>query len=77
MNSDLAGSCAVGGRKVCAATRVNLPKCQEKRQRRNAAMCRHFASSRTLRQTIRPPLHGGGQGFESPRLHSENQMICR
>ena len=22
-------------------------------------------------------LHGGGQGFESPRLHSENTLICR
>jgi hypothetical protein len=24
-----------------------------------------------------PPLHGGGQGFESPRLHSQNMVICR
>src|ERR671910_479119 len=23
------------------------------------------------------PLHGGGQGFESPRLHSCNVPICR
>jgi hypothetical protein len=23
------------------------------------------------------PLHGGGQGFESPRLHSEKTLICR
>jgi hypothetical protein len=23
------------------------------------------------RETFAPPLHGGGQGFESPRLHSE------
>ena len=22
-------------------------------------------------------LHGGGQGFESPRLHFENVVICR
>jgi hypothetical protein len=22
-------------------------------------------------------LHGGGQGFESPRLHSENVLFCR
>jgi hypothetical protein len=22
-------------------------------------------------------LHGGGQGFESPRLHSDNLLICR
>ena len=24
-----------------------------------------------------PPLHGGGQGFESPRLHSKNTLFCR
>ena len=24
-----------------------------------------------------PPLHGGGQGFESPRLHSRKLDICR
>src|SRR5215210_6382725 len=24
-----------------------------------------------------PPLHGGGQGFESPRLHSKKSSICR
>jgi hypothetical protein len=22
-------------------------------------------------------LHGGGQGFESPRLHSLNILVCR
>src|SRR3712207_6320745 len=25
----------------------------------------------------RPPLHGGGQGFESPRLHLQNIVFCR
>jgi hypothetical protein len=25
----------------------------------------------------RETLHGGGQGFESPRLHSRNMPICR
>ena len=24
-----------------------------------------------------PPLHGGGRGFESPRLHSEKLLFCR
>src|SRR5215210_575471 len=24
-----------------------------------------------------PPLHGGGQGFEPPRLHSKNTLLCR
>src|SRR5829696_1387346 len=24
-----------------------------------------------------PPLHGGGQGFESPRLHSQKHAFCR
>jgi hypothetical protein len=35
-----------------AATRVNLRKCWEKLQRTNAAVCRHFASSGKLQQTI-------------------------
>jgi hypothetical protein len=34
-------------------------------------MCGNFASSRTLQQSIFPPLQGGGQGFESPQLHSK------
>jgi hypothetical protein len=28
-----------------------------------------LASSKNVWQTILPPSHGGGQGFESPRLH--------
>src|SRR5919112_1725494 len=37
--------------------------------------CRNFASSsNNLWQTIMPPLHGGGQGFESPRLHFINLL---
>jgi hypothetical protein len=55
-----------------AATRVNLLKTRAKCSRKKIAICRCFASSRTLQQTIVPPLHGGGQGFESPRLHSRN-----
>src|SRR5215216_7622590 len=39
-------------------------------RRANTAFCRNFANSRNLWQSIFPLLHGGGQGFESPRLHS-------
>ena len=35
-------------------------------------ICRYFAISRNLWKAIMPPLHGGGQGFESPRLHFQN-----
>jgi hypothetical protein len=24
-----------------------------------------------------PPSHGGGQGFESPRVHLRNLLLCR
>jgi hypothetical protein len=53
----------------CAATRVNDLKAQEKRNLENTGVCSYFASSGKLWETIVPPLHGGGQGFESPRLH--------
>jgi hypothetical protein len=39
-------------------------------------ICRNFASSRNLWKTVLPPSHGGGQGFESPRVHSENLPFC-
>jgi hypothetical protein len=41
------------------------------RQDRNAVISSSFASSGNLWKTICAPLHGGGQGFESPRLHSK------
>jgi hypothetical protein len=57
-----------------AATRVNLLKAQEKHYTDNPLICRHFVSHRNPQQTIEPPLHGGGRGFESHRLHSK---LCR
>jgi hypothetical protein len=56
---------------LCAAIRVNLLKRWEKRNRPNTSICSYFASIRKLQQSVAPPLHGGGQGFESPRLHSK------
>ena len=38
--------------------------------------CYHRCS-RNLQQTISPPLHGGGQGFESPRLHFQKMLLFR
>ena len=35
----------------------------------NTAISRYFAHSRKRQKSINPPLHGGGQGFESPWLH--------
>jgi len=29
------------------------------------------------RKLMELPLHGGGQGFESPRLHSRNAVLCK
>src|SRR5215208_449789 len=60
-----------------AATRVNDLKAREKRHEGNARVCSASASFRKLQQSIVPPLYGGGQGFESPRLHSENVLFCR
>jgi hypothetical protein len=27
-------------------------------------------------ERVDSPLHGGGQGFDSPRLHSDNLLFC-
>jgi hypothetical protein len=62
---------------TCAATRVNLLKCREIHQTQNPSICSYFASSRNVWQTIAPPLHGGAQGFVSPRLHSQRLEFCR
>ena len=43
-----------------------------KASRKNMRVCSDFASTRKLQKSIVPPLHGGGQGFESPRLHFRN-----
>jgi hypothetical protein len=60
-----------------AATRVNILKAREKRHEGNARICSDFASFRKLQQSIVPLLHGGGQGFDSPRLHFQESPICR
>ena len=39
--------------------------------------CSDFARFRKLQQSIVPLLHGGGQGFDSPRLHFDKSSICR
>jgi hypothetical protein len=57
-----------------AATWVNVLQAREKRQRKNCLFCRYFARSGKVQQCVVPPLHGGGRGFESPRLHSQK---CR
>jgi hypothetical protein len=60
-----------------AATRVNDLKARERRREVNTGFCSGFANSRKLQQSVAPPLHGGGQGFESPRLHLWYVLICR
>jgi hypothetical protein len=60
-----------------AATRVNILKCWEKLHRPKICICRGFARPRNLQQTVVPPSHGGGQGFESPRVHLLFVAICR
>jgi hypothetical protein len=67
-------------RRVCsnrAATRGNLLKCWDKYQSRNTIVCRYFASSRNLQQTIVLPSHGRGRWFEPSIAHSQNMGICR
>jgi hypothetical protein len=68
-NNDHPGSCADASCIIGAATRVNLLKTRAKYSRKKIVICRNFASSRNLWQIILPPLHGGGQGFDSPRLY--------
>src|SRR3712207_7448632 len=55
-----------------AATRVNLLKGQEMRNRSNAAICGDLARSRKLQQTIRLLSHGRGRWFEPSIAHSED-----
>jgi hypothetical protein len=44
---------------------VNILKYWENCLRDNMLICRNFAISRNLWKAIVPPLHGGGQEFES------------
>ena len=57
-----------------AATRIILLKTRAKHFQKKSVICRHFASSSNPQQTISPPSHGGGQGFESPRVHSSSPL---
>ena len=60
-------------RSVCsnrAATRGNLPKTQDNRQRRNRHFPKPFVVYSKLRQSIVPPSHGRGQAFKSPQAHT-------
>jgi hypothetical protein len=59
-----------------AATWVTPLKAREKRLRKNHRFCSYFANSRKVQHSVAPPLHGGGQGFESPRLHFKNTVFC-
>src|SRR5215204_3106179 len=47
------------------------------RHRPSTSICRHFANSRTLRQTITLPSHGRGRWFEPSIAHSSFSCICR
>src|ERR671920_1698175 len=60
-----------------AATRVNLLKGREKGHRLNASICRYFASSRNLLQTIVLPSHGRGRWFDPSIAHSQKAALCR
>ena len=68
-----AGRCKCSNR---AATRANFPKAREKHRTEKMCVCSDFATSGKAQQRVAPPLHGGGQGFESPRLHSQNVVFC-
>jgi len=52
-----------------AATQANILKTREKRHRKNTLICRYFATSRNLQQSIVLPSHGRGHEFESRRVH--------
>jgi hypothetical protein len=60
-----------------AATRVNLLKVWEKRQRKNTAVCGSFAGSRNLWQTIALNSHGRDRWFEPSIAHSGKAPLCR
>ena len=60
-----------------AATRANLLKSREKRHGLNVLICRYFASSRNLQQTIALPSHGRGRWFETSIAHSEKRRSAR
>ena len=55
-----------------AATQANDHKRLRKAFRENGLVCRYFRTTANNHEIMNPPLHGGGQGFESPQLHSKN-----
>jgi hypothetical protein len=60
-----------------AATRVILLKGGEKRQHKNLAISRCFASSRNPWHNITLHSHGRGRWFEPSIAHSEKILYCR
>jgi hypothetical protein len=66
------GVLALGG-VLCsnrAATRVNILKTWERHQIENMHICRVFANSRNLQQTVVLNSHGRGRWFEPSIAHS-------
>ena len=40
-------------------------------------VCRYFCTLTNICDIMDPPLHGGGRGFESPRLYLRKILLCR
>src|SRR5215216_7044748 len=60
-----------------AATQTNNLKTQEKHYTVNSIICRYFANSRNLLQTIVLPSHGRGRWFEPSIAHLEKAVFYR
>jgi hypothetical protein len=74
-NNDLARHYADANHNIGAATRLNLLKTRAKCPRKKIAICSYFANPGKAQQSIMPPLHGGGRGFEYPQLHYRNVVV--
>ncbi len=59
-----------------AATQANIPKTREKQHRKNTLICRYFANSRNLQQSIALTSHGRGRWFEPSIAHSRKVVFC-
>ena len=70
LSSGVVSSKPAVGHSGSAATWVTPLKAWEKHLHKNHCFCSNFATSRKVQHTVASPLHGGGSGFESPRLHS-------
>jgi len=60
-----------------AATQTNILKTREKPYSKNPLVCRSFASSTNLQQTIVLTSHGRGRWFEPSIAHSQKVAFCR